>query len=88
MTSRAYHALQDAVRGTVTTKAQQEEAGNLRRAINAARRPSASLAADVGISVELLEDFRAGEALLTSDVIDRLVRTLDLKVSSERAKKS
>lgn len=57
--------------------------GDLRRAINAARRPSRELAAQLGIDVRLLEEFRAGEATLQSDAVDRLVHVLGLRLVAE-----
>jgi ribosome-binding protein aMBF1 (putative translation factor) len=57
--------------------------GDLRRAITTACRPSHELAAELGIDVRLLEDFRVGEATLPSDVIDRLVATLGLRLTAE-----
>jgi hypothetical protein len=57
--------------------------GDLRRAITAARRPSHELAADLGIDVRLLENFRAGDATLPSNVVDRLVATLGLRLTAE-----
>jgi ribosome-binding protein aMBF1 (putative translation factor) len=56
--------------------------GDLRRAITAARRPSHELAAELGIDVRLLEEFRAGEATLPSDVVNRLVETLGLRLTA------
>lgn len=55
--------------------------GELRRAINAALIPSDQLAQDVGIDVELLEAFRAGDRELPSSVIDRLVARLGLHLT-------
>lgn len=57
--------------------------GDLRRAINAARRPSRELAAQLGIDVQLLEDFRCGDATLPTDVVDRLVGVLRLRLMAE-----
>ena len=57
--------------------------GDLRRAITAACRPSRELAAELGIDVGLLEDFRTGDATLPSDVVDRLVATLGLRLTAE-----
>jgi hypothetical protein len=54
--------------------------GDLRRAIRSSRRDQRELASDLGIDVELLEAFRAGDAALPSDVIDRLVDLLGLKL--------
>lgn len=55
--------------------------GDLRRAITAARRPSHELAAELGIDVHLLEEFRTGEATLPSDVVNRLVEALGLRLT-------
>lgn len=55
--------------------------GDLRRAIRAARIPSQQLADRIGIPVTDFEDFRAGQHVLTSDVIDRLIDVLGLKLS-------
>jgi hypothetical protein len=54
--------------------------GDLRRAIGASRRDHRELARDIGIDVEALEAFRAGDAALPSDVVDRLVALLGLKL--------
>lgn len=52
--------------------------GDLRRAILLANVPSLRLAAEIGISVEALEAFRAGEAELSSHAIERLTARLGL----------
>lgn len=57
--------------------------GDLRRALKAARRPPQEVAATLGIDVQVLEDFRAGEATLPSDVVDRLVALLGLRLMAE-----
>lgn len=57
--------------------------GDLRRAINAARRLSRELAAQLGIDVQLLEDFRCRDATLPTDVVDRLVDVLHLRLMAE-----
>lgn len=57
--------------------------GDLRRAIRSARRRPEDLAAELGIDVQLLEDFRKGEATLPSDVVDRLVAVLGLRLVTE-----
>jgi hypothetical protein len=57
--------------------------GDLRRAINAARRPSLELAAQLGIDVQLLEDFRCGDGTLPTDVVGRLVDVLHLRLMAE-----
>lgn len=57
--------------------------GDLRRALKACGRPPHDVADDVGIDAELLEDFRAGEATLPTDVVDRLVAVLGLRLMAE-----
>jgi len=54
--------------------------GELRRAIRSCHRDHRELARTLGIDVELLDAFRAGDAALPSDVIDRLVELLGLKL--------
>lgn len=56
--------------------------GDLRRAIMAARIPSDLFAARIGVPIREFEDFRAGHHLLTSDVIERLIDVLGLKLST------
>jgi len=56
-------------------------AGDLRRAITAARRPQ--LAAEIGIDTGLLEDFREGHAVLPFEAVDRLVTLLGLRLMAE-----
>jgi ribosome-binding protein aMBF1 (putative translation factor) len=56
--------------------------GDLRRAITAAQTPSHDLADQLGIDVLLLEEFRAGNATLPSDVISRLVAILGLRLTA------
>jgi ribosome-binding protein aMBF1 (putative translation factor) len=58
-------------------------AGDLRRAITAARRRPDELAAAAGISVESLEDFREGSADLPLDVVDKLAAILGLRLMAE-----
>lgn len=58
-------------------------AGDLRRAITAARRLPQQLAAEAGTTVELLEGFREGAADLPLDVVDRLVGLLGLRLMAE-----
>jgi hypothetical protein len=57
--------------------------GDLRRAINAARRAPRALAGELGIDVDVLQQFRAGDASLPSDVVDRLVAALGLRLMAE-----
>jgi ribosome-binding protein aMBF1 (putative translation factor) len=56
-------------------------AGDLRRAITAARRPQ--LAAEIGVDAGLLEDFREGHAVLPFEAVDRLVTLLGLRLMAE-----
>lgn len=55
--------------------------GDLRRAIMAAGIPSVDLATRSGVSVTVLEDFRAGRLALNSDVINRLIEALGLQLT-------
>jgi hypothetical protein len=75
-----YHKLKAA-------EAEDAFCGALRRGISASfkghNRSPDSLAAELGIDVCLLEDFRAGDATLPSDVIDRLVKVLKLRLMAE-----
>lgn len=57
--------------------------GDLRRAINAAARRPEHLAEELGVDVALLEGFRSGEATLPSDIVDRLVALLGLRLMAE-----
>jgi hypothetical protein len=57
--------------------------GDLRRAIAASRKLPSDLASSVGVSVSVLEDFLDGDASLPSDVVDRLVTLLRLKLVME-----
>lgn len=57
--------------------------GDLRRAINAARRPLGELAAKVGVDLDVLQAFRAGEAPLPTHVVDRLTELLNLRLMAE-----
>ena len=63
-------------------KASQEQtfSGELRRALDAIGSQVLALPDKLGIDWRLLSDFRAGEAPLPSDVIDRLIRELHLTV--------
>lgn len=56
--------------------------GDLRRAIMAARIPSHQFADRIGIPITEFEEFRAGQHVLTSDVIERLIDVLGLKLST------
>ena len=58
-------------------------AGDLRCAITAARRPTGELAAELGVSAELLEDFREGTAGLPFEAVERLIEALGLRLMQE-----
>ena len=58
-------------------------AGDLRRAINAARRPSDQLASEIGVDTALLEQFREGSVTLPLEAVDRLISTLALRLMAE-----
>lgn len=55
--------------------------GDLRRAIDAQRIHPRRLADECGVDWRVLDDFRSGDATLPSDIIDRLVQRLGIKVS-------
>ena len=55
--------------------------GDLRRAIDSQRLHPRRLADECGVDWRVLDDFRSGDATLPSDVIDRLVQRLGIKVS-------
>jgi hypothetical protein len=57
--------------------------GDLRRAIAASRKTPSDLASSVGASVTTLEAFLDGDASLPTDVVDRLVALLRLKLVME-----
>ncbi len=67
--------------------ASEEEgfSGWLRRAIRRAKRPVQKLAGEAKIEIDLLRDFRVGDATLPSDAVDRLVAALDLTLVEEPA---
>ncbi len=67
----------------VTAEEEPGFSGDLRRAISKSRIPIHRLAADAIVDIELLESFRCGEATLPTDVVDRLVATLHLKLTEE-----
>jgi hypothetical protein len=56
--------------------------GDLRRAIIATGKPPQDVALDAGLDADLLDRFSTGEAILPSDVIDRLAAHLGLKLVS------
>jgi hypothetical protein len=57
--------------------------GDLRRAITASRGNPQLLAEQVGIDWRQLSDFRCGETTLPSDVIDRLIAALGLRLMQD-----
>jgi hypothetical protein len=57
--------------------------GDVRRAIILSRRPIAQLASDIGVEPLLFSDFRAGEAELPAANLDRLLKTLGLRLMQE-----
>jgi hypothetical protein len=59
--------------------------GSLRRAISAAQVPITGLAESIAIDPRQLDAFRTGEATLPSDVVDRLVDVLHLRLVEETA---
>jgi transcriptional regulator with XRE-family HTH domain len=65
-------------------KEAREEAtlsGQLRRAVHASDLPLSAIAAQVGITPLLLDEFLTGERTLRSDVIDRLANVLGCQIS-------
>jgi hypothetical protein len=57
--------------------------GDLRRAIAQSQRPAQELAAEIGLDVRLLSEFRAGEAELPVAALDRLIGVLGLRLMQE-----
>ena len=57
--------------------------GDVRRAISSSRRPLNELAAAIGVDPHRLSDFRADDADLSSDELDRLVEALGLRLMQE-----
>jgi hypothetical protein len=57
--------------------------GDIRRAIAASRLPADHLATQVGIDVRLLSDFRAGDAELPPEALERLLNVLRLRLMQE-----
>ena len=68
--------------------AEQERgfSGDLRRAINASRRPLRELSETLGVSLDELQAFRAGEGPLPTDAVDRLTELLNLRLMAEIGK--
>lgn len=54
--------------------------GDLRRAINATRKPAQDLAQELGLDPELIDQFCAGDVVLSSNDIDSLVEHLGLRL--------
>lgn len=54
--------------------------GDLRRAIDASRKAPQSVAIDIGVDGNLLDQFCCGEAELPTDIVDRLVKHLGLQL--------
>ncbi len=61
-------------------EAEDTFSGRLRRAIRASGRDTKSLAEEIHVDWRLLDDFRCGDATLPSDVIDRLIAALELRL--------
>ena len=57
--------------------------GDVRRAIVLNQRPIGELASEIGVDERLFSDFRAGEAVLPSEVLDRLMEVLGLRLMRE-----
>ena len=74
-------------RDKLADKAMKEKtfSGRLRRAIHEFRRSPMTIAETVGISWDDLDDFLTGEKPLPSDVIDRLVKAVKLKLPEVRS---
>lgn len=62
--------------------------GDLRRAIGATQRLPSELARELEVDAKLLDDFMAGDAELPTDVVDRLVDHLRLKLVMEIPQRS
>jgi DNA-binding Xre family transcriptional regulator len=60
--------------------------GDLRRAMAASRQSTDELADEIGITPQLLSDFRAGEAELPAMALDRLIEALGLRLMREIAR--
>jgi hypothetical protein len=59
--------------------------GRLRRAINVFTQSPMRIAENAGITCDDLDDFLTGEKTLPSDAIDRLVKTIKLKLPAVKA---
>ena len=57
--------------------------GDIRRAIALSRQSVADLAASIGVDPELLSAFRANDAELPTDALDRLLNQLGLRLMQE-----
>lgn len=73
-----------AARDQMRRDAREEDtlSGELRRVIHASERQLPAIAAQVGITPLLLDDFLTGERTLRSDVMDRLASALGCALSS------
>ena len=57
-------------------KAEATLSGELRRSIHASPLPLSTIAAQIGVSPQILDEFLTGERTLRSDVLDRLAAAL------------
>lgn len=57
--------------------------GDVRRAILLSRSPIGELSAAIGVEPQLLSDFRADEAQLPPDALERLIEALGLRLMQE-----
>jgi len=57
--------------------------GDIRRAMMLSQVPLGELASAIHVAPQLLSSFRAGEAELDSDALDRLVEALELRLMKE-----
>jgi hypothetical protein len=57
--------------------------GDLRRAILASGKAASSIADEIGMNPDILEDFCTGDGILPSDVIGKLVEHLGLRLMKE-----
>lgn len=63
-------------------EASREEgfSGDLRRAIDRSRKAPQTIASEIGVDGDLLDQFCCGDAVLPTDIVDRLVRHLGLQL--------
>jgi ribosome-binding protein aMBF1 (putative translation factor) len=69
--------------GMRSAEADETFSGRLRLAITASKRSPVALADEIGIDPQLLSAFRCGDVTLPSDVIDRLIAALGLRLMQE-----